>query len=64
MTLAAGSRRRHGLAHVRRAVASGNFTEADVERWTEELGDVVAGIVKELAPKKATTTKPADKPKE
>ncbi len=62
MTLAAGSRRKHALAYVRRMIASGDFTKADVARWTEELGDDVAGIVQELAPTKPT--KPADGPKE
>ncbi len=63
MTLAAGSRRKHGLAHVRRVVEAGKYTKADVARWTKELGDAVADIVEELAPSKKADDKPADEPK-
>ncbi len=61
MSLAPGSRRKHALAYVRRTIAAGDFSKADVARWTKELGDVVADIVEELAP---TKPKPADGPKE
>lgn len=64
MTLAPGSRRKHGLAHVRRVVAAGDFTPEDVARWTKEFGDSVADIVKALAPSKKKADKPATKPKE
>ena len=47
-------RRNDALALVRRMVRAGNFTKSDVTSWNMELGaDVVAGIVKEFAPKKA-----------
>jgi hypothetical protein len=35
-----------GLAHVRKAVASGKAKPADIQRWKKELGeDAVQGIV-------------------
>ena len=52
-------RRNDALGLVRRMVRAGNFTKADVARWTKELGDEVVDIVQELAPKKAAKKKAA-----
>lgn len=66
-------RRNEYLGLVRRRVAAGSFTNADVEKWKAELGDVVADIVQDLAPKKkkkaaprktAPTTEPVEPEKE
>jgi len=47
-------RRNDALGLVRRMVRAGSFTKSDVAKWRKELGaDVVDGIVKEFAPKKA-----------
>ena len=52
-------RRNDALGLVRRMVRAGNFTKADVARWTKELGADVVDIVQELAPKKAAKKKAA-----
>lgn len=38
MSLSDQERHRHGLALVRRTIASGKHTKADVARWKEEFG--------------------------
>lgn len=50
--LSAASMRLHGLELVRAQIASGNFTQADVDRWAREkdVGPSIHAIVKELAP--------------
>lgn len=54
MTLAAGSRRAHAIDSLRRQIGRGNFTDADLKRWSDELGaDVVKQLVQQHAPKKA-----------
>ncbi len=55
-------RRNDALGLVRRMVSAGTFTKDDVADWKAELGkDVVAGIVKELAPKEAPKKKASEK---
>lgn len=56
MTLAAGSRRAHAIDSLRRQIGRGNFTDAEVKRWSDELGaDVVGALVREHTPKKPVT---------
>lgn len=52
MSLSRSSRRRHGLAAVRRAVRRGRYSEEDLERWAEELGPVVYEIAGEDPPER------------
>lgn len=47
-----------GLSHVRREIAKGKYSPADVKRWKGELGD--AAVEKILEAKAAST--PASKP--
>lgn len=49
-----------GLNHVRRRIAAGDYTEKDIERWTDELGSEVREMVpkpkKKRAKKKSSTS--------
>ena len=47
-------RRNEYLGLVRRRIAYGSFTKADLKKWKADLGDVVDDLVQELAPKKKT----------
>lgn len=42
-----------GLSHVRRRIAAGDYTDDDVERWVDELGEGVRDLVPKK-PKKST----------
>lgn len=53
MTLSDNQRRRHGLALVRRTIASGKYTKKDVSRWEDEFG---TETVQELLPEDSKTT--------
>lgn len=42
--------RNRGLNFVRRQIAAGKATAEDIERWTDELGDEVQQIARDVAP--------------
>lgn len=68
MTMSQQQLRTLGLSHVRRAVASGKYTDADVKRWKAELGegavDQIVAADKAGRPAKKESTKPAPATKE
>lgn len=67
MTMSQQQLRNLGLAHVRKAVASGKYTSADVKRWKAELGtEPVQKILAayEPEPPAKTESKPATAKKE
>lgn len=57
-----------GLSHVRRKVASGKYTAADVKRWKEELGEArvqeIVGAAEAERPAKKESPKAATQAKE
>lgn len=65
MTLSANQRRRHGLALVRRVIASGKYTKKDVTRWENEFGaDAIAPLLPAKASKSASSKSDKSESKE
>lgn len=62
MTLSANQRRRHGLALVRRVIASGKYKKSDVKRWEDEFGaDAIAPLLPAKKASKSTSSKSESK---
>lgn len=62
MSLSDNQLRKHGLSHVRRTIASGDYSKKDVTAWEKEFG---ADAVQELLPeKKSSSSSTSSKSKE
>lgn len=57
MSLSESTKRRHALALVRRRVAAKTAKPEDLDRWANELGDVVYEIAGTKPPKKSSRAK-------
>lgn len=56
MSMSANERRRHGLALVRRTIASGKYSKRDIARWEDEFG---AEAVQDLLPEDSKSATPS-----
>jgi hypothetical protein len=54
MNVSANEQRNRGLNFVRRQIATGKATKADIERWAKELGPEVHQIAQDAAPPKSS----------
>lgn len=65
MSLSQNERRRHGLALVRRTIASGKYSKKDVARWEDEFGaETVQGLLPEDSKSAPSSSSTSSKSKE